>query len=69
MKNKKIDMKTGNEKAEDSIPGNRCINEAVLPGKQKKNQERTGDEIWVIQDLSDCGCSLRSAFSAGSSRR
>ena len=69
MKNKKIDMKTGNEKAEDSIPGNRCINEAVLPGKQKKNQERTGDEIWDIQDLNACGCSLRSAFSAGSSRR
>ena len=68
MKNKKIDMKTGNEKAEDSIPGNRCINEAVLPGKQKKNQERTGDEIWDIQDLSACGCSLRSAFSAGSLR-
>ena len=68
MENKKIDMKTGNEKAEDSIPGNRCINEAVLPGKQK---EKTGEDrykIWDIQDLSACGCSLRSAFSAGSLR-
>lgn len=40
MENKKIDMKTGNEKAEDSIPGNRCINEAVLPGKQKEKTKR-----------------------------
>ena len=49
MKNKKIDMKTGNEKAEDSIPGNRCINEAVLPGKQKKNQERIGTKYGVYR--------------------
>ena len=49
MKNKKIDMKTGNEKAEDSIPGNRCKNEAMLPGKQKKNQERIGTKYGVYR--------------------
>ena len=58
MENKKIDMKTGNEKAEDSIPGNRCINEAVLPGKQKektkrnnkkKKQERIGTKYGIYR--------------------
>ena len=40
----------------------------IKDGKQK---EKTGEDrykIWDIQDLSACGCSLRSAFSAGSLR-
>ena len=58
MENKKIDIKTGNEKAEDSIPGNRCKNEAVLPGKQKektkrknkkKKQERIGTKYGIYR--------------------